>query len=264
MTALIFDCDGVLGDTERYGHLPAFNATFERFGLPLRWTEDDYAEKLRIGGGKERMASLFADPDVVRAAGVPDDDAARADLLATWHRDKTARFTALVADGAIPARPGVARIITAALDAGWTVAVASTSAEPSVRAVLEHAVGPRTADRIPLFAGDVVPAKKPDPAVYLLAVERLGLDPADTLVVEDSRNGLLAATRAGLPCLVTVNGYTRQEAFDEAVLVVSELGDPDRPPIEVLANRGAARPGHHLTLDDLRACMSSPSTGGAR
>ena len=123
---------------------------------------------------------------------------------------------------------------------------------------------PAAAERIPVFAGDVVPAKKPDPAIYLLAVDRLGLDPADTLVVEDSRNGLLAATGAGLPCLVTVNGYTRDEDFDEAVLVVSELGDPDRPPIEVLANRGAARPGDYVTLDDLRrACRRrSPRPAG--
>jgi HAD superfamily hydrolase (TIGR01509 family) len=261
VTALVLDCDGVLADTERHGHLPAFNATFAAHGLPVRWSEDDYAEKLRIGGGKERMASLFADPEFVRDAAIPDDDAARADLLATWHRDKTARFTALVADGAVPARPGVARVINAALDDGWTVAVASTSAEKSVRAVLEHAVGPEVAAGVPVFAGDVVPAKKPDPAIYLLTVERLGLDPRDTLVVEDSRNGLLAATRAGLPCLVTVNGYTRAEAFDEAVLVVSELGDPDRPPVEVLANRSDARPGHHLILDDLRACVASASSG---
>jgi HAD superfamily hydrolase (TIGR01509 family) len=274
VTALVLDCDGVLGDTERYGHLPAFNATFAEHGLPVRWSEDEYAEKLKIGGGKERMASLFADPRLVRTAGIPDDDAARAELLATWHRAKTARFTALVAQGAIPARPGIARVIAEALDAGWTVAVASTSAEPSVRAVLEHAVGAETAARIPVFAGDVVPAKKPDPAIYLLTVERLGLDPADTLVVEDSRNGLLAATGAGLRCLVTVNGYTRDEAFDEAVLVVSELGDPGRPPVEVLANRCAARPGDLITLDDLRACLRSdppqpdppqpkPPTGGA-
>ena len=40
--ALIFDCDGVLADTERYGHLPAFNQTFEEFGLPVRWSEQDY------------------------------------------------------------------------------------------------------------------------------------------------------------------------------------------------------------------------------
>ncbi|HYO33969.1 MAG TPA: HAD-IA family hydrolase [Nocardioidaceae bacterium] len=255
MTALIFDCDGVLADTERYGHLPAFNATFEQYDLPVRWDTDEYAAKLKIGGGKERMASLFDDPAFVEAARIPADDDARRDLLASWHRTKTALFKKLVADGQIPARPGVARVIGEALGAGWTVAVASTSAEESVRAVLEHAVGSPTAQQIPVFAGDVVPAKKPDPAIYRLTVERLDLDAADTLVVEDSRNGLLAATGAGLPCLVTVNGYTREESFDEAVLVVSELGDADRPPIEVLASRGAARPSHHVTLDDLRACI---------
>lgn len=263
MTALIFDCDGVLADTERYGHLPAFNATFAEFDLPVRWSEDDYAEKLRIGGGKERMASLFADPAFVAKAAVPDDDGQRRELLARWHRTKTATFTQLVADGEVPPRSGIARIIGAALDDGWTVAVASTSAEESVAAVLRRAVGPEIADRVPIFAGDVVPAKKPDPAIYLLAVERLGLDPADTLVVEDSRNGLLAATGAGLTCLVTVNGYTRDERFDEAVLVVSELGDPGGPPIEVLAARGAARPHDMVTLDDLRACLAAPAPAPA-
>jgi dihydroxyacetone kinase-like protein len=258
VSALVFDCDGVLADTERYGHLPAFNATFAEHGLPVRWSEDDYGEKLAIGGGKERMASLFRDPQFVRTAGIPDDEAARAELLAQWHRTKTARFRALVAAGEIPARPGVARLITEALGEGWTVAVASTSAEESVRAVLEHAVGADTAAEIPVFAGDVVPAKKPDPAIYDLVVQTLSLDRGDTLVVEDSRNGLLAATGARLPCLVTVNGYTRQEPFDEAILVVSELGDPDRPPIEVLANRGPAEPGHHVTLADARACLSGP------
>jgi HAD superfamily hydrolase (TIGR01509 family) len=256
VTALVLDCDGVLADTERYGHLPAFNATFERFGLPVRWTEDEYAEKLRIGGGKERMASLFTDPAFVREAGIPEDPDARAALLAEWHRAKTAEFTRLVQSGAIPARPGIRRIVTAALDAGWTVAVASTSAEASVRAVLEHAVGAEAAAAVPVFAGDAVPAKKPDPAIYRLTAERLDLDPADTLVIEDSRNGLLAATGAGFPCLVTVNGYTQDEDFSEAVLVVSELGDPDRPPIAVLANRGRARPHDLVTLDDLRACLS--------
>jgi HAD superfamily hydrolase (TIGR01509 family) len=257
VTALIFDCDGVLADTERYGHLPAFNATFEEYGLPVRWDEDEYAVKLKVGGGKERMATLFDDPSFVEQAGIPDDPAERTQLLAQWHRTKTAWFKKLVADGAIPARPGIARVVTAAVDAGWVVAVASTSAQESVEAVLRHAVGAEVAARVPVFAGDVVPAKKPDPAIYTHTVGSLGLDPADTLVVEDSRNGLLAAVGAGLPCVVTVNDYTRQEHFDEAVLVVSELGEPGRPAIDVLANRGSARPGDFLTLDDLRACIGA-------
>jgi HAD superfamily hydrolase (TIGR01509 family) len=242
VTALVLDCDGVLADTERHGHLPAFNATFEQHGLPVRWSEEEYGEKLRIGGGKERMASLFRDPAFVREAGLPEDDEARAELLATWHRTKTGHFTRLVESGALPGRPGIRRLVGEALGAGWTVAVASTSAERSVRAVLSYAVGEETAGRVPVFAGDVVPAKKPDPAIYLLAVRELGLDPATTLVVED---------------------YTRTEAFDEAVLVVSELGDPGRPPIEVLANRSAARPGDLVTLQDMVACMGAPAAAAA-
>ena len=40
--ALIFDCDGVLADTERFGHLPAFNQMFAEFGLPVQWSEEEY------------------------------------------------------------------------------------------------------------------------------------------------------------------------------------------------------------------------------
>jgi HAD superfamily hydrolase (TIGR01509 family) len=260
MTALLFDCDGVLADTERYGHLPAFNLMFEEFGVPAHWSADEYAEKLKIGGGKERMASLFAEPGFTdRLAEVtgtsPDDEATRKDLLAKWHKSKTAHFKQLVADGKIPPRSGIHRIVNEALAAGWTVAVCSTSAEESVRAVFERAAGKEAAAKVTFFCGDIVPAKKPAPDVYLLAVDKLGLDKSDTLVVEDSRNGLLAATAAGLPCIVTVNGYTRDEDMTEAVLVVSELGDTDAPPIEVLADRVDVHPQDMVTLDDLRSCM---------
>ncbi|MEU8224185.1 HAD-IA family hydrolase [Kribbella sp. NPDC048915] len=251
MTALIFDCDGVLGDTERDGHLPAFNATFEQFGLPVRWSVEEYGRLLRIGGGKERLATVLDDPEVWRAAGSPATPEERADVVATWHRAKTKTFTDLVAAGVIPPRPGVRRIITDALAAGWTVVVASTSAEPSVRAVLAGAVGDELAATIPVFAGDVVPRKKPDPAVYELTVRELDLDPADTLVVEDSRNGLLAATGAGLPTVVTVSGYTRDEDFTGAALVVTSLGDPGGERLEVLADPWGVAPADALELADL-------------
>jgi HAD superfamily hydrolase (TIGR01509 family) len=162
-----------------------------------------------------------------------------------------------VREGRLPGRPGIRRVIGDALSAGWTVAVASTSAEESVRAVLAHAAGEEAADRIPVFAGDVVPAKKPDPAIYDLVVRELGLDRGSTLVVEDSRNGLRSAAGAGLRCLVTVNGYTRDEDFSEATLVVSALGDPEGEPIQVLANRGKAAPGAYVTLADLEACLET-------
>jgi HAD superfamily hydrolase (TIGR01509 family) len=257
MTTLIFDCDGVLADTERFGHLPAFNRTFEEEGLPVRWSEAEYAEKLKIGGGKERMASLLTE-EFVREHGLPSDPEGQQELLRRWHRRKTAAYKELVAAGVMPGRPGIARIIDEALAAGWTVAVASTSAEESVRAVLEHAVGKEQAASIEVFAGDVVPAKKPDPAIYRLALERTGSSPQETLVVEDSRNGLLAAVGAGLRCVVTVSSFTEAEDFSEAVLAVTSLGDPGEP-TRVLANRSPARPGDFITLDDLQACLEVPT-----
>jgi len=255
VTTLIFDCDGVLADTERFGHLPAFNATFRAFGLPVQWSDAEYGRLLRIGGGKERMATLLT-PAFVEAAGLPADAEGQAAELARWHKRKTAIYTEMVAQGTLPARPGIRRIVVAAQDAGWTLAVASTSAEPSVRAILEYAVGIERAQRFDLIlAGDVVEHKKPAPDIYRLALDRLAVPPETVLVIEDSRNGLLAATAAGLRCLVTVNAYTEQEDSHEAVLVVSSLGDPGGEMTRVLANRSAARPGSWVTLADLEVCL---------
>jgi HAD superfamily hydrolase (TIGR01509 family) len=256
MTGLVLDCDGVLADTERYGHLPAFNATFAHFGLPVTWTEDEYAEKLRIGGGKERMASLFRDPGFVEEAGIPEGDDARSALLADWHRYKTAAFTRLVAEGALPGRPGIRRVVLAALDAGWTVAVASTSAEPSVRAVLEHAVGSEAAARIPVFAGDVVPAKKPDPAIYQLALRELGREASDAVVVEDSGIGLQAARAADIRTVVTISGTSRDDDFTGAALVVTTLGDPDGEAARVVDDPHGVSPGPAVDLAALNRILS--------
>jgi HAD superfamily hydrolase (TIGR01509 family) len=256
MPALIFDCDGVLADTERDGHRPAFNETFAEVGLPVQWSEAEYGEKLRIGGGKERMASLLTD-EFTQRNGLPRDAAGQQELLADWHRRKTAKYKAMVRAGRLPARSGIARIVTEALDAGWSLAVASTSAEESVAAVLDHAVGAAAAARFAVFAGDAVVAKKPDPAIYELALARLGISAGDAIVIEDSRNGLLAAVGAGLRCVVTLSGYTGGEDMSEAVLVLTSLGDPGEP-ARVVANRGAATPGDQITLADLDACRTQP------
>jgi HAD superfamily hydrolase (TIGR01509 family) len=258
MPALVFDCDGVLADTERDGHRVAFNQMFREFGVPIEWDEVTYRSKLAIGGGKERMAAELT-PDFVAAQGIPTDPQQQAELVAQWHKRKTAIYKELVAAGRLPTRPGIRRLITEAQDAGWLLGVASTSAPESVHAILEQAVGKDRADRFDVFlAGDVVPRKKPAPDIYALAVERLDVPGSDVLVVEDSRNGLLAATYAGLRCVVTVNAYTEDEPNDEAVLVVTSLGDPDGERMQVIANRGAAQPGAYVTLADLAACLASP------
>jgi HAD superfamily hydrolase (TIGR01509 family) len=220
--SLIFDCDGVLADTERFGHLPAFNAAFAELGIPMRWSEEDYARLLQIGGGKERIAAALADTDITA------DTTPAGEYVRTVHAIKTRIYRDMVADGVMPPRPGVTRLITTALEAGWSVAVASTSAPESVRSVLERAAGPAGAG-IPVFAGDVVPHKKPAPDIYLLAVAELGADPAATVVIEDSAVGLRAAHAAGLACVVTPSSYTVDEDFTNASAVISTLGDSAQP-----------------------------------
>jgi HAD superfamily hydrolase (TIGR01509 family) len=224
LNALIFDCDGVIAETERDGHRVAFNRTFEAFGLPVHWSEAEYGEKLRISGGKERVASIL-EPRFVRANGIPSDPAGQRAWLERFHERKTAEYAALARSGAIAVRPGVGRVVDEARAAGWALAVASTSSVDSVQLTLEQTLGAERAAAFAVFAGDMVAVKKPDPAIYELARTSLGAARESTLVIEDSRNGLLAADAAGLACVVTPSSYTQDEDFREAALVVPSLED---------------------------------------
>jgi beta-phosphoglucomutase-like phosphatase (HAD superfamily) len=224
--ALILDCDGVLADTERDGHLVAFNQAFEELGFPFRWSEDEYAVLLKIGGGKERLRGyLAAHPEVDLGSGDELDE-----KIVAAHKRKSAIYIELVEQGRLPGRPGVKRLIEEALDAGWQVAVASTSATKSVEAVLRSVVGEQTRSRMAgVWAGDIVPAKKPAPDIYLLTLKELGRGQDEAVVVEDSESGALAAANAGLRHVVTVSSFTGEDPFPAAATVVSDLGEPDAP-----------------------------------
>ncbi|KAL0417294.1 UNVERIFIED_CONTAM: CBBY-like protein [Sesamum latifolium] len=222
--ALLFDCDGVLVDTEKDGHRISFNETFDEKELGVTWDVDLYGELLKIGGGKERMTAYF------NKAGWPDkapkSDEERKAFVASLHKRKTELFMALIEKKLLPLRPGVAKLIDQALGNGINVAVCSTSNEKAVSAVVSFLLGPERAAKIQIFAGDVVPRKKPDPAIYLLAAETLGVEPSSCVVVEDSAIGLAAAKAAGMTCIVTKSGYTGDEDFVNADAVFDCIGDP--------------------------------------
>jgi HAD superfamily hydrolase (TIGR01509 family) len=232
MQALIFDCDGVLVDTERDGHRVAFNRAFSTLGLPFEWSTEEYGRLLRIAGGKERMRSYFEE------IGWPVEAVDRDALVKRLHQLKTDYFIHLIESGELPVRSGINRIVDEAFSAGIRLAVCSTSNERAVLGVVRRLLGlERYAKFTGIFAGDVVSRKKPDPAIYQLAVERLQLDPTLCLVIEDSHNGLVAANRAGIACVITTSTYTVAEDFHQAVAVYPELGDP---------------PIAHVTLNDLQ------------
>ncbi|MFH1571423.1 MAG: HAD-IA family hydrolase [Gemmatimonadota bacterium] len=219
MQALIFDCDGVLVDTERDGHRVAFNQAFAQLDLGVDWGVELYGQLLKTAGGKERMRAFFDDH------GWPAGD--HDEMIARLHVLKTDLYMAIIESGQLPLRSGVARLVDEAIAAGLQLAVCSTSNERAVEQVLVKLLGPERRSRFAaVLAGDVVKKKKPDPEIYRLAGERLGRRGAACVVVEDNRNGLLAARGAGMRCVVTTNPYTAGEDFGEADLVVPELGDP--------------------------------------
>jgi len=220
LKALIFDCDGVLVDTERDGHRVAFNKAFAKKGYNIEWDVELYKELLKVAGGKERMRHYF---DQTRW---PEDVTDKDSLIKELHKLKTDLFMQIIESGELPLRPGAARLVDEAIAENVGLAVCSTANERAVNLVVEKLLGPERKAKFDLIlAGDVVSKKKPDPEIYNLALQRLDLKPNECVVIEDSRNGLLAAKTAGIYCVITTNSYTKDEDFTEADVVVSELGD---------------------------------------
>ena len=239
---MIFDVDGTLADTERDGHRLAFNATFKEFGLDWHWDVALYGKLLEITGGKERMRHYVENfqPDYQKPVDFDD-------LIIQLHKAKTKHYTALLSEGGIPMRPGVKRLLNEAKEAGIRLAIATTTTPENVSALLEHSLEPNSESWFEVIgAGDIVPAKKPAPDIYHWVLEKMQLAPEACIAFEDSGKGIKASRGAGLKTLVTVNDYTRDHNFDNALAVLSDLGEPDAP-FQVV--RGEANGSKWVDLD---------------
>lgn len=224
LRALIFDVDGTLAETEKDGHRVAFNLAFAEKGLPWYWDVDLYGKLVEVGGGKERIRYYISH---YQPSFTPDQPLE--EFIKELHSLKSRYYRQILENHSLPLRIGVRRLIGEARGEGVKLAVASTASEENVTALLETLLPQEKEWFEVIAAGDMVANKKPSPDIYLLALEKLHLPPQQCLAIEDTQQGLKAAVAAGLKTVITVSQYSQGEDFEEAILVLNHLGEPDLP-----------------------------------
>ena len=224
LQALIFDVDGTLAETEEL-HRKAFNRAFGNAGLGWIWDRPLYRELLAVSGGRERILHYISehDPALSQRENLVE-------WVAALHQAKTALYTGMIAAGEIELRPGVERLIREARQEGLRLAIATTTSMTNITALFDATLGPEALSWFEVIgAAEQASVKKPDPSVYLWVLEQLALPATNCVAIEDTHNGVRAASGAGIPVLVTQSYYSEGEDFSGALAVLSDLGETQQP-----------------------------------
>lgn len=216
---IIFDVDGVIAETEDY-HRQAYNQVFQEERLDIHWAFEDYKRDMAMLGGT-KLALLG------RKMGITDPEEFALRLVLKKRMTLKNIIQEKLRCHELVARPGIARLIHEASNAGVKIGAASITNKSSVESIIKGALGDDLFSRFEFIAGgDIVENKKPAPDIYILTVKTIGINPERTVAIEDTPHGLKAAQGAGLKCVITRSEYTQDEYFDGADLVVSDLGEP--------------------------------------
>lgn len=215
---VLFDVDGTIAETEGQAHLPAFNLALQEAGLPWRWDRNAYKHLLKTAGGLERLMR-YAQESGANAEAIRDQ-------LTAVHKAKNRHFAEILAAGGVAARSGFRELVMALARADISWGVVTTTSRGNWEALWRYSLAPfgLPAPAV-IVCGEDVSAKKPDPEAYLLALKRMGLPAQACYVIEDSRNGLLAAQAAELEVAIVKSEFFADEEFTGAAMVVSELGE---------------------------------------
>lgn len=203
--ALLFDFDGLILDTEISAY-QSWQEIYREYGyeLPLeKWA-------LAIGAGTEAF-----DPYSYLESLVGEQLHQHEAIL----KRRLQRHLSLIAEQ--KALPGVEDYIATAQQHGIKLAVASSSPREWLHQHLSRLGLLDKFDR--LCCGDEVAHRKPDPELYLTALDVLGVAAHEAIVLEDSPNGVTAAQRAGIFCVAVPNPITGQLSLEHADMQLSSL-----------------------------------------
>ena len=180
---IVFDVDGVLFDTERLTH-----QTWKTVSREMGWPQVGEAYLEFVGQNRtdifRKMVELFGEE-------FPKE---------TFMKVCSAYSQARMEREGVPMKPGVREILAFLKERGIPTALATSTGRPRTERRMEMTgLGPYFSA---IITGDQVEHSKPDPEIYLLACQALGTEPGHTIAVEDSRNGILSASRAGMQVIM--------------------------------------------------------------
>jgi beta-phosphoglucomutase len=219
LQAVIFDCDGVLVDSEPL-HYKAFQAVL----VPLGLGHDFQSYLDRFVGFDDRDAFIHAFKEAGRELAP--------DTLERLMEAKAVALEDFIRQG-VPSFPGVVELVKELKGRGIPMAVASGALRHEIEAFIAS-LGLNGAFRV-IVAADEVKKSKPDPETYILAMQRLRqtrgsklLAPENCVAIEDTRAGILSAKLAGLVVIAVTNSFSATELAeaDEVIGSLSELSFP--------------------------------------
>ncbi|MHC4095474.1 MAG: HAD family hydrolase [Planctomycetota bacterium] len=208
---LIFDVDGVIADTEAINARITIRVFAELFGLDNVVREDF---DVGIGRAAEEYVKAGAG-----AHGIEPTD----EQVQKATRVRQEYFLQVLSYESLHPFPGVLELMAEAMkNESFRLAIATSGTLEKSRGVLNAAKVPY--EEMIYVNGNDVTHKKPCPELFLLAAERMTIDPADCVVIEDSPNGIQAAKAAGSRCIAVTNTFTA-ENLAEADLICYSLDE---------------------------------------
>ena len=216
LRAVVFDWDGVVVDSSAH-HERSWEILAAKRGLPLP------PDHFKRGFGKKNNVII---PDLGWAT-----DPAEVDALA---REKEEIYRSLVREKGIEPLPGVRELLAALQTAEIPCAIGSSTERANLDCLLDL-MDLRKFFRV-IVSGEEVVHGKPDPSIFLLAAERLGVAPAECVVIEDALVGIEAAKRAGMPVLA-VAATEPLEALGSADAATASMVEVTPGRLEGLAGR---------------------------
>ena len=202
--AVLFDMDGVIFDSER-----AVLAVWREIAGEMELSGIDGVFVQCVGVNKQRTREIFC-------GAYPDLDFDEFDVRVRR------LFLSRYDKGRLPVKPGVREILAGLRERRIPLALASSTRTETVKRELEEAGFLGCFDTV--IGGDLVTRSKPDPEIFLTAVSRLGAEPADCFVIEDSFNGIRAASAGGFrPIMVPDMLAPDAEMEEKAELIAADL-----------------------------------------